>query len=218
MAVMVVARLHGTLAALAAQNAVWARMRRPAGALMRRAVLFTDSTLDTVHTICAMPHSGCDILGSTYHLGLTDSAFLVLEVAMQIVHDHCCTGEHISCKDYQHRHSIQTRQQSRFQDRSGHCQGQQYGLCNCQLATPLQACNWQRLRSCASLRRSRPWSVGPISSEARLDAIDAGLRVLQADIEAAFLSDALDHLGEAAQEGDLCAFWQACDVDSCGRP
>ena len=46
-------------------------------------------------------------------------------------------------------------------------------------------------------RRSRPWSVGPISSEARLDAIDAGLRVLQADIEAAFLSDALDHLGEA---------------------
>ena len=44
--------------------------------------------------------------------------------------------------------------------------------------------------------------MGPISSEARLDAIDAGLRVLQADIEAAFLSDALDHLGEASGQGE----------------
>ena len=59
MAVMVVARLHGTLAAMAAQHAIWARMRGPGGALMRRLVLFTDSTLDTVHTICSMPQSGC---------------------------------------------------------------------------------------------------------------------------------------------------------------
>ena len=59
MAVMVVARLHGTLAALAAQHAIWARLRAPGGALVRRLVLFADSTLDTVHTICSMPDSRC---------------------------------------------------------------------------------------------------------------------------------------------------------------
>ena len=62
MAMMVVARLHGTLAALAAQHAIWARLRPPGGALVRRAVLFTDSTLDTVHTICSMPDSGCALV------------------------------------------------------------------------------------------------------------------------------------------------------------
>ena len=35
------------------------RMRPPGGALVRRLVLFADSTLDTVHTICSRPGSGC---------------------------------------------------------------------------------------------------------------------------------------------------------------
>ena len=59
MAIMVVARLHGSLAALMAQSTVWARMQPPGKALVRRLVLFADSTLDTVHTICSGPQSGC---------------------------------------------------------------------------------------------------------------------------------------------------------------
>ena len=59
MAIMVVARLHGSLAALTAQSTVWARMRPPGGALVRRLVLFADSTLDTVHTICSRPEAEC---------------------------------------------------------------------------------------------------------------------------------------------------------------
>ncbi len=55
--------------------------------------------------------------------------------------------------------------------------------------------------------------MGPISSEARLDAIDAGLRVLQADIEAAFLSDALDHLGKPLTKYDLCAVCSTFDMN-----
>ena len=37
-----------------------------------------------------------------------------------------------------------------------------------------------------------------------MDAIDAGLRLLQADIEAAFLTNALDHLGIGGV--DTCPF------------
>jgi hypothetical protein len=59
MAIMVVARLHGSLAALTAQSTVWARMQLPGKALVRRLVLFADSTLDTVHTICSGPQSRC---------------------------------------------------------------------------------------------------------------------------------------------------------------
>ena len=55
--------------------------------------------------------------------------------------------------------------------------------------------------------------MGPISSEARLDAIDAGMRVLQADIEAAFLSDALDHLGEGCLGERYVRCVATCAVD-----